>query len=146
MRDPVFFLNTVYIVWAAIETARRKEDERMKTKLLPKDPYGLVAFAEALVAVLSKKREDFGIPIDVEVLLRASIGAATYTTDAYFAVLSGANQWPEAASYLAEAKRLRDRSVRQLQRRVTRAIVELRRHTRNRDFAEIAHYVASNAA
>jgi hypothetical protein len=41
----------------------------MKTKLLPKDPYGLVAFAEALVTVLSKKREDLGIPIDLEVLL-----------------------------------------------------------------------------
>jgi hypothetical protein len=32
----------------------------MKTKLLPKDPYGLVAFAEALAAVLAKRREELG--------------------------------------------------------------------------------------
>jgi hypothetical protein len=132
-------------MWVAIKRATRKET-RMKTKLLPKDPYGLVAFAEALVAVLARRREDLGITIDVEVLLRASIGAATYTTDAYFAVLSSANQSPEAAGYLAEAKRLRDRSVKQLRRRITRAILELRRRTRNRDFAEIAHYVASKAS
>src|SRR5215471_5991849 len=106
----------------------------MKTKLLPKDPYGLVAFAEALAAVLAKKREELGMSIDVEALLRASIGGARYTTDAYFAVLSGASQSPEAASYLAEAKRLRDRNVKQLRRRVTRSIMELRRQMRNRDF------------
>ena len=117
----------------------------MRTRLLPKDPYGLVAFAEALLTVLVKKREDLGIAIDVEVLLRASIGAATYTTDAYFAALSGAGQSEEAASYLPEAKRLRDRSVKQLRRRITRAIRELLRNTRNKDFGEIAYYVAARS-
>lgn len=115
----------------------------MRKRLLPKDPYGLVAFAEALLTVLAKKREDLGITIDVEVLLRASIGAATCTTDAYFATLAGAGQSEEAASYLQEAKRLRDRSVKQLRQRVTRAIRELLRNTRNKDFGEIAYYVAS---
>ena len=118
----------------------------MKTKLLPKDPYGLVAFAEALATALSRKREELGMTIDVEALLRASIGAARYTTDAYFAVLSGAGQSPEAARYLVEAKRMRDRSVGQLRRRITRAIVELRRHTRNNDFAEIVRYVTRKAS
>jgi hypothetical protein len=118
----------------------------MKTKLLPKDPYGLVAFAEVLAGVLSKKRPELRITIDVEALLRASIGAARYTTDAYFAVLSGASQSTEAARYLGEAKRMRDRSVKQLRRRITRAIVELRWHMRNRDFVEIAHYVATKAS
>src|SRR6476646_5136790 len=99
----------------------------MKTKLLPKDPYGLVAFAEALAAVLSKKREELGISLDVEALLRASIGGARYTTDAYFAVLAGACQSPDAASYLAEAKRLRNRNVTQLRQRIPQAIVALRR-------------------
>jgi hypothetical protein len=118
----------------------------MKTKLLPKDPYGLVAFAEALAAVLAKKREELGISIDVEALLRASIGGARYTTDAYFAVLSGACQSTEAASYLAEAKRMRDRNVKQLRQRITRSIVELRRHMKHQDFVEITRYVASKAA
>jgi hypothetical protein len=118
----------------------------MKTKLLPKDPYGLVAFAEALATALSKKREQLGMTIDCEALLRASIGAAKYTTDAYFAVLAGAGQSRDVAGYLAEAKRLRDRSVGQLRRRITRAIVELRRHTRTRDFAQIVRYVASKAS
>ena len=117
----------------------------MKTKLLAKDLYTLVAFAEALAAVLAKKREELGLSIDVEALLKGGIGAARYTTDAYFAVLSGANQSTEAANYLAEAKRLRDRNVRQLRRRVTRSIVELRRHMKSKDFVEIARYVASKA-
>ena len=47
---------------------------------------------KALLTVLAKKREDLGITIDVEVLLRASIGAATYTTDAYFATLAQVNR------------------------------------------------------
>jgi hypothetical protein len=68
----------------------------MKTKLLPKDPYGLVAFAEALVAVLAKKHEELGIRIGAEALLRAGIDTARYTTGAYFAVLSGAGQPPRA--------------------------------------------------
>jgi hypothetical protein len=117
----------------------------MRRRVLPKDAYGLVAFAEALLGILTKKREDLGIGIDIEVLLRASIGAATYSTDAYFAILSGSNQSPEAASYLAEAKRLRDRSVAQLRRRITRAIRELLRNTRNKDFGEMAYYVAANS-
>ena len=94
----------------------------MRRRLLPKDPFGLVGLLKALLTILSKKREELGLTFDIEFLLRASIRAATYTTDAYFAALAGAGQSAEAANYLPEAKRLRDRSVKQLRQRITRAI------------------------
>ena len=89
---------------------------------------------KALLTVLAKKREDLGITIDVEVLLRASIGAATYTTDAYFATL-------------AQVNRRRQRVIcRKPRNCVTRTIRELLRNTRNKDFGEIAYYVASKTS
>jgi hypothetical protein len=80
----------------------------MKTKLLPKDLYGLVAFAEALVAVIAKQREELGIRFDVEGLVRAGIGAARYTTDGYFAVLSGAGRSPETAQLITWHRKVPD--------------------------------------
>jgi hypothetical protein len=104
----------------------------MKTKLLAKDLYTLVAFAEALAAVLAKKREELGLSIDVEALLKGGIGAARYTTDVYFVVLSGASPSPEAAGYPAEAERMRDRSVRQLRRPRDAIVYGAPRHWRAR--------------
>ena len=103
----------------------------------------MVGFAEALLAVLAKKARGTRLAFDIEVLLRASIRAPTYTTDAYFAALAGAGQSAETANYLPEAKRLRDRSVKQLRQRITRAIREILRNTRNKEFGEIAYYVAT---
>jgi hypothetical protein len=99
-----------------------------------------------MAAVLSERSDELGISRDVEALLRASIGAATYAMDMYVAVIAGAKKSQEARNYLAEASRRRDRSIKQLRQRVTRSMVQLHRHMRSSDFAEIAHYVASKAS
>jgi hypothetical protein len=118
----------------------------VKTNPVPGDPAGLVVFAQAMAAVLSERSDELGISRDVEALLRASIGAATYAMDMYVAVIAGAKKSQEARNYLAEASRRRDRSIKQLRQRVTRSMVQLHRHMRSSDFAEIAHYVASKAS
>ncbi len=100
----------------------------MKTKALPEDLDRLLALAESIATVLSDKADELGIGSDVEALLRASIAATTYAIDSYVALLSGARKSPEAAAYVAEAKRRCDRSIQQLRRRVRRSMAEFRRH------------------
>jgi hypothetical protein len=114
----------------------------MKTKPLPNDLAGLVAIAEAVAAVLAERQAELGISTDLEALLRASVAATTYAADMYVAVLSGANKSQEAAAFVAEAKRRRDRSIQQLRQRITRSMQQLRRQMRNRDFRKIADFVA----
>ena len=113
----------------------------MKTKPLPNDMAGLVAIAEAVAAVLAERQAELGISTELEALLRASIAATTYAAGMYVAVLSGAKKSPEAA-LVAEAKRRRDRSIKQLRQRITRSLQQLRRQMRNRDFRKIANFVA----
>ena len=53
----------------------------MKTNSLPEEADALLARAQAIATVLSEKREEVGISIEVEALLRASIEAATFAID-----------------------------------------------------------------
>jgi hypothetical protein len=99
----------------------------MKTSPLPKDADALLAFAESIATALSEKCELLGVTTEVEAPLRAAIAAATFAGDTYVAVLAHVRKSPEGRSYLAEAKKRRDRSVEQLRRRVTRSIRHLSR-------------------
>ena len=99
----------------------------MKISALPKDADSLVAFAESIATALAEKQEQLGIAMEVEAPLRAAIAAATFASDEYVAALAHAAKSPVARSFLAEAKRRRDRSIEQLHRRVTRSIRRLSR-------------------
>ena len=99
----------------------------MKTKLLSEDAHELVARAQAIATVLAEKRDELGINVEVEALLRASIDATTYATDRYVAILAGARNSQVAMGYVAEAKAGCNRSISQLQRRMNRAVSELSR-------------------
>jgi len=118
----------------------------MKTNPVPSDPAGLVVFAQAMATILSERSDELGISRDVEALLRASIGAATYAMDMYVAVIGGAKKSQEARKFVVEARRRRDRGIKQLRQRVTRSMVQLHRHMRNSDFDEVAYYVASKVS
>ena len=99
----------------------------MKISALPKDSDALVTFAESIATALAEKQEQLGVATEVEAPLRAAIAAATFASDAYVAALAQADKSPAARSFLAEAKRRRDRSIEQLHRRVTRSIRRLSR-------------------
>jgi len=115
----------------------------MKPNPLPQDADALVAFAEAVATVLSEKRDQLGISMDIEALLRASIAAATFAINAYLAMAAGARKSLVAQAYLAEAKTRCDRSVEQLRRRVTRSIAHLCRLLEEKDLLEFADYTSS---
>jgi hypothetical protein len=141
----LFFL-TAFIECGSQMRRPEERETRMKTNPVSNDPAGLVAFAQAMATVLSERSDELGISNDVEALLRASIGAATYAMDMYVAVMAGAKKSPEARKFVAEASRRRIRSKKQLRQRVTRSMVQLHRHMRNSDFDEIAYHVASKAS
>ena len=92
--------------------------------------------AEALKAARA-----VGISIEVEALLRAGIEATTYASDRYVAVLAGSKNSRVAMGYAAEAKARCNRSIRQLRRRVNRAVAELARMTSYREARKIAGYL-----
>ena len=89
----------------------------MKRSPLPKDADELVAVAESVAATLSEYRDQLGMSIDVEALLRASIAAATFSINTYLALLAGSGRSPLAVSHLATARSRCDRDIRQLRRR-----------------------------
>ena len=123
---------------------KRRRDEFEK-KTVTEGSDGLVGFAEALLTVLAKKREAFSLTLDIEVLLRASIRAATYTTDPYFAALAGEGQSAEAANCLKRrdcviaASSNYDSESREPSGRYCA-------NTRNKEFGEIAYYVAAKTS
>jgi hypothetical protein len=101
------------------------ERSTMNISPLPKDAEALVAFAESIATALSEKQQQLGIATEVEAPLRAAIAAATFASDTYVAVLAHAEKSPVGRSYLAEAKRRRDRSIEQLRRCVMRLVRHL---------------------
>jgi hypothetical protein len=117
----------------------------MKTNSLPEEADALLARAQAIATVLSEKREEVGISTEVEALLRASIEAATFAIDRYVAVVAGANKSPVAMGYVAEAKAGCNRSIRQLRRRVNRAVAELSRLMGQKEARKAARYMSRSA-
>ena len=117
----------------------------MKSNLLPKGADALLAVAEDVAAVLSERRNEFGMGIDAEASLRAGIAAATFGVNAYLEFLVAADQSPAAMGFLPEAKARCDRSIKQLRRRVVRSIAELRRHMSGTELRRIAESVRSVA-
>ena len=113
----------------------------MKGKSLSEEAGALIARAQGIATALSEKRDEYGVSIEVEALLRASIEAAIYASDRYAAVLAGARDSLVAMGYVAEAKARCNRSIRQLQRRVNRAVAELCRLTSYRESWKIAGYL-----
>jgi hypothetical protein len=105
----------------------------MKRSPLPKDADELLAVAESVAATLPEYRDQLGMSIDIEALLRASISAATFSINTYLAVLAGTKRSPVALSHLAAARSRCDRDLRQLRRRVTRSIAQLRRQVNDQD-------------
>jgi len=97
----------------------------MKMSPLPKDPDALLAFAESIATALSEKQSLQGIASEIEAPLRAAIATATFAIDRYVAVLAHSQKSPEGRSYIAEAKRQRDRAIEQLRGRVIRSIRHL---------------------
>jgi hypothetical protein len=108
----------------------------MKRSPLPEEADQLLAFSEAVAAVLSEKRNELAMSTESEALLRASIAAATFSINAYIGVLAGARKSPVARSHLAAARSRCDRSIRQLRRRVNRSIGELYRHVGERELSQ----------
>ena len=115
----------------------------MKRSPLPKDADELLAVAESVAATLSEYRDDLGMSIEVEALLRAGIAAATFSINTYMAVLAGAKRSPVAQSHLAAARSRCDRDIRQLRRRIMRSMTQLRRHVNDRGLPRTAEYVKS---
>jgi hypothetical protein len=115
----------------------------MKANLLPKDAYALLAYAESIATVLSENHDDFGISTDLEALLRASIGAATFAIDRYLAIAAGGKKSPVARKHLAEARRRCYRSVEQLSRRVTRCVAHVCRFTEEKDLFDRSRFVCA---
>src|SRR5207253_2120956 len=75
---------------------RRKEETIMKRSPLPKDADELLAIAESVATTLSEYRNELGMSIEVEALLRAGIAAATFSINTYLAVLAGTKKSPVA--------------------------------------------------
>ena len=115
----------------------------MKSNVIAKDADALLAAAEDVAAVLSERRDEFGMGIGAEAALRAGISAAEFSINAYLEILAGSERSALAGQYLPEAKARCDRSLKQLRRRVLRSIGELRRHTNERQIQRIAEYVRS---
>ena len=109
------FFDCILCMWVAIKRLTEKQTRRMRKRLLPKDPYGLVAFAES--AFDGSGEEARG---SRHFTARQYRGCDVH--DGCVFRDSGAGQSEEAASYLQEAKKLRDRSVKQLRQRITRTI------------------------
>src|SRR5437016_6970723 len=100
---------------------RRKEETIMKRSPLPKDADELLAIAESVATTLSEYRNELGMSIEVEALLRAGIAAATFSINTYLAVLAGTKKSPVALSHLAAARSRCERDIRLLRRRITRS-------------------------
>jgi hypothetical protein len=99
----------------------------MKTSPLPKDPDALLAFAESVSTALSEKQSLLGASSEIGTPLRTAIAEATFEIDSYVAVLAHAEKSPEGRSYVAEAKRRRNRGIEQLRRQVIRSVRRLSR-------------------
>ena len=137
---PVFFPLLIYIVWA--KSKPQKKDETMrKESPLPENADALLAFGQSVATVLSEKRHELGISKEVEALLRASIGSATFAINTYLAVLAGARKSPIALRQVKEAKSRCDRSVLQLRRRITRGIAQMCRYLSTEDLTSTAQFV-----
>jgi hypothetical protein len=93
----------------------------MKPNALPKDATALLALARDIATLLSEREMELGI--DVEVFLRAGIGAAIYACAAYLAVRDGATQPPRAQRILIPAEDRCDRALQQLHDRVRRSTI-----------------------
>lgn len=117
----------------------------MKTYRIPENADSLIARAQAVATVLAEKREELGIEMDVEALLRASIGAATYAMDRYVAVVAGARKSRIAAGYLAEAKARFIHSLQLLRRRLNRAVEHLSRLMNRKEADKAARYMSISA-
>ena len=115
----------------------------MKQSPLPENADALLAFGQSVATVLSEKRQELGISKEVEALLRASLGSATYAINTYLAVLAGARKSPKALRHLKEARRRCNYSVRQLNRRIMRSIAQLCRTMSTEDLTRTARYVAA---
>jgi hypothetical protein len=105
----------------------------MKANPLPKDADPLLALAEDVAALLSERRYQLGISIDVEARLRASISAATFGINTYLIVLADSRKSVATRGHLPEAKARCDRSIKQLRRGVDRSIAQFRRHLEDKD-------------
>jgi hypothetical protein len=112
----------------------------MKSNPLPEGTDRLLVLAEDIAGVLAEKRDELGLSIDLEALLQASIAAATFAIDTYLAALAGADKSSLARSFLPEAKAQCDRSLKQLRRRVSRSMAELRRHTKHKQIMRVLDY------
>jgi len=101
----------------------------------------MLAVGEAVAGVAVGKAGELGMSNEIDVLLRASIAAATSSINAYIAALGGAKKSPVALSHPAAARSRCDRNIRQLRRRVMRSIGELYRHVSDRDLSRTAECV-----
>jgi hypothetical protein len=119
----------------------KRKETNMKRSPLPKDADALLALAESVAATLSEYRDELGLSIDIEALLRAGISAATFSINTYLAVLAGATKSPVALGQLATARSRCERDIRLLRRRVMRSITQLRRYVKDRDLTRTTEHV-----
>jgi hypothetical protein len=89
------------------------------------------------VTALSEQPERWGFDQGAEMVLRASISAATYAINIYMAVLAGALKSPLSASLIKEAKARCERNVGYLRRRITRSISRVCRHLDDQDLTHV---------
>ena len=97
----------------------------MKVNPLPEDTDVSLALAETVAAILAEKHYELGISTEVEVLLRASIAAATFAINSYLFALARASKSPLTVSYLSAAKAQCNRKIKLLRRRINRSIAHL---------------------
>jgi hypothetical protein len=85
------------------------------------DADGLIRLAECLVTTLA----EIGIPARTEAQLRASIAGTRFAISRYSVLVTAAQKHSIAASFLNEARKMRDDSTNRLCRRVRGIIAQL---------------------
>jgi hypothetical protein len=93
----------------------------MRPKPLPQDADSLLGLAETVYTMLSEKLDHLGLNgASALALLRSSIGAATYSINAYVALMAGSKDSLAVQRYGERARARCIRTIEQLRKRLDR--------------------------
>ena len=70
----------------------KRDERRDENEPITEDADALIAQGQAIATVLAEKREQLGISIDPEALLRASLERTTCAINGYVALVAAANK------------------------------------------------------
>jgi hypothetical protein len=119
----------------------QRTENLMQPDQLPQDPETLILLAEEIANIAGQRLGELGVGREPEVLLRASIAAATFARSAYLAMVDGAAQSPIARRFLVPAGKARDRTEQLLRHRLAHLIAEICLFLDDEELSNIAEYV-----